>query len=329
MSAEGKIDPSSPFYLGAGDQPGNLITYVVLKGDNYLAWSRAITLSLKSRRKFGFVDGTISKPSEKKKILDWETVNSMLVSWLLRSIDSKLASSIPYFEEAKRLWDYLEKRFCVANGLRLQQLRFSITNCKQLKNMTVEDYYTKLMGYYDDLTRLNPPHGCECGNCSCNVAEKYELEKEEEKLHQFLVGVDDDYYAVVRTNLLSQQNPPTLDRAYQAFLQEERSRGIALNKVPQERFDVHAFAVTTDRLKGSSFRRDKSKLFCTHCQRSGHDNDGCFILHGYPDWWLKKYGNKALAASKPTSGGSRSDAASSFALAAAVPTALTAARNSV
>ena len=92
MSAEGKIDPSSPFYLGAGDQPGNLITHVVLKGDNYLAWSRAITLSLKSRRKLGFVDGTISKPSEKKKLIDWETVNSMLVSWLLRFIDSKLAS---------------------------------------------------------------------------------------------------------------------------------------------------------------------------------------------------------------------------------------------
>uniref|UniRef100_A0A803LHY3 Retrotransposon Copia-like N-terminal domain-containing protein n=1 Tax=Chenopodium quinoa TaxID=63459 RepID=A0A803LHY3_CHEQI len=70
MGDEGKLDPSSPFYLGAGDQPGNLITHVVLKPDNYLAWSRAITLSLKSRRKYGFIDGTISKPPEKKKLLD-------------------------------------------------------------------------------------------------------------------------------------------------------------------------------------------------------------------------------------------------------------------
>lgn len=84
MEDTGKLDPSCLFYLGAGVQPGNTITNVVLKGDNYLAWSRAITLSLKSRRKFGFIDGTISKPTEKKS-LDWETVNSMLVLDLVNS----------------------------------------------------------------------------------------------------------------------------------------------------------------------------------------------------------------------------------------------------
>lgn len=204
MGDEEKIAMSSPFYLGAGDQPGNLITHVVLKGDNYLGWSRAITLSLRSRRKFGFVDGTITKPTEKKKILDWETVNSMLVSWILRSMDPKLAASMPYFDEAKRLWDYLEKQFCISNGPRLRQLRSKITDCKQTKGMTVEDYYNTLMALFDDLTRFKPPHGCECGLCTCNVAGKYAADREEEILHQFLIGIDDDVYAAVRTNLLSQ-----------------------------------------------------------------------------------------------------------------------------
>uniref|UniRef100_A0A803L7K6 Uncharacterized protein n=1 Tax=Chenopodium quinoa TaxID=63459 RepID=A0A803L7K6_CHEQI len=74
-----------------------------------------------------FVDGTISKPTEKKKMLDCETVNSMLVFWILKAIEPKLAASIPYFEEAKKLWVYLEKRFCEANGPRLQQLHVVIT----------------------------------------------------------------------------------------------------------------------------------------------------------------------------------------------------------
>ena len=51
------LDVTSPYYLGTGDQPGNLISHVLLNGDNYISWSRAITLSLKARRKFGFVDG--------------------------------------------------------------------------------------------------------------------------------------------------------------------------------------------------------------------------------------------------------------------------------
>lgn len=75
-----KPDPSSPYYLGTGDQPGNLISHVTLKGDNYVAWARALTLSLKARRKFGFVDGSIVHPAAAAQFLDWETVNSMIVS---------------------------------------------------------------------------------------------------------------------------------------------------------------------------------------------------------------------------------------------------------
>ncbi|KAL2896616.1 Retrovirus-related Pol polyprotein from transposon TNT 1-94 [Bienertia sinuspersici] len=279
---------SSPFYLGSGDQPGNLISHVILKGDNYLAWSRAITLSLKSRRKFGFVDGTISKPTEKKKMLDWDTVNSMLVSWILRATEPNLVASFPYFDEAKKLWDYLDTRFCEASGPRLQQLRSAITACEQSKSMSVEEYYTTLMGLYDDLNRLKPPRGCECGKCECNLAALFAMDREEERLHQFLIGIDDTKYAQVRTNLLSQQPPVTLDRAYQAFLQEERSRAIAAAK-PQPH-EAHVFALPPDRQPTN--RVDKSKLHCTHCKRTGHDNSGCFLLHGYPEWWVEKFDRK-------------------------------------
>ena len=87
MADDGKIDPHSPYYLGSGDQPGNMITHVILYNDNYISWARAIKLSSKARRKFVFVDGTFTKPMEKKKQLDWDTVNSMLVSWNTRTLD--------------------------------------------------------------------------------------------------------------------------------------------------------------------------------------------------------------------------------------------------
>ncbi|XP_021716850.1 uncharacterized protein LOC110684715 [Chenopodium quinoa] len=187
----------------------------------------------------------------------------MLNSWLLRSIDPKLAATIPYFEEAKRLWDYLEKQFSEVNGLGIQQLRVVITSCKQSASMSIEDYYTTLMGLYDDLLLLKPLRCCECGKCTCDVAAKCELDREEEILHQLLIGIDDKKYAVVCTYLLSQQPPPTLDRAFQAFLQEERSRGIA--QVQAEKIDAHVFALPSDRrLSQSATRVDKSKLYCFH-----------------------------------------------------------------
>ncbi|KAJ8623102.1 hypothetical protein MRB53_031631 [Persea americana] len=255
MADDGKIDPHSPYYLGSGDQPGNMITHVILSNDNYIAWARAIKLSLKARRKFVFVDGTFTKPTEKKKQLDWDTVNSMIVSWIMRTLDPKLAASIPFHDEAKRLWDYLEKRFCVANGPRLQQLRTDITNCKQTSNMSIDDYYTRLMGLYDELDRLKPLHACACGNCTCDVAGRFAADREEEKLHQFLIGINDELYATVRSNLLSTSPLPDLDRVYQACLQEEKSRGIARDRADKE--EIHVFALQTARPKARFTHRNR------------------------------------------------------------------------
>ncbi|KAL2928646.1 Retrovirus-related Pol polyprotein from transposon RE2 [Bienertia sinuspersici] len=284
------IDVTSPYYLGSGDQPGNLISHIILKGDNYISWSRALTLSLKARRKFGFVDGSISKPTDSTALLDWDTVNSMIVSWINRTLDPKIVSSIPFHDTARALWLYLEKRYCVANGPRLQQLRAQITDCRQLKSMTVEDYYTKLMGLYDELDRLKPLHHCSCGKCTCGVVEKFCLDRDEEKLHQFYIGIDDDNYGAVRTNLLSQTPSPDLDRAYQTFLQEERSRAIARTKSVDT--DTHAFALSNDRSRSRprSNDVDKSSLVCSYCKKRGHERNTCFELHGKPLWWYERYG---------------------------------------
>lgn len=93
--------------------------------------------------------------------------------------------------------------------------------------MSIEDYYAKLMGLYDDLVQLKPLRICECGHCNCDIATKIADDRNDEILHQFLIGVDDDLYGLVRSNLLSRDPVPTLDEAYLALIQEENSKGIA------------------------------------------------------------------------------------------------------
>lgn len=260
------IDPSSPYYLESGDQPRNSITHVILKNDNYVAWSRAITLSLKARRKFVFIDGSLPKPTDSKTLLDWETVHSMLVFWILRSVDPKIAESIPYHDDACLLWSYLERRFCVANGPRIKQLRAQISDCRQSKDMSIEVYFTKLMNLFDELNRLKPLRTCSCGKCTCDVVGKFAADRREEIFHQFLIGVDDDYYSHVRSNLLSQSPAADLDRAYQALIQEERSRAISREKAQVE--VTHAFAVQSSRSRSprsaprATDPMDKATLVC-------------------------------------------------------------------
>lgn len=80
-----------------------------------------------------------------------------------------------------------------------QQLRGDITACKQLKSMSMKDYYSQLMGLFDDPARLKPLHGCTYGKCClCDVTGRFVVDRKKEKLHQFFIGVDDDLYATVR-----------------------------------------------------------------------------------------------------------------------------------
>ncbi|XP_057518062.1 uncharacterized protein LOC130798985 [Amaranthus tricolor] len=218
---------------------------------------------------FIFIDCTLSKPTESAELFDWETVHCMIVSWVLRSIDPRIVDSIPFHDDARRLWLYVEKQFCIANGPRVQQLRAQIADCRQSKSMTIEEYYNKLIVLYDELHRLKPLHVCSLGKCTCAVVEKFVIDRQEDIFHQFLVGVDDEYYSGVRTNLLSQSSPADLDKAYQALIQEERSRTIAREKLIKE--ETHVFAVQNSRPRARTgadrrFERpDKSGLLCTHC----------------------------------------------------------------
>ncbi|RZB42703.1 Structural maintenance of chromosomes protein 2-2 [Glycine soja] len=47
-----------------------------------------------------------------------------------------------------------------------------------------------------------------CGGCTCNLASKLEKKLEEEKIHQFLMGLDKTVYGTVRSNMLAQDPLP-------------------------------------------------------------------------------------------------------------------------
>jgi len=51
----------SPYDITTFDNPGLLITRVQLKGENYDEWARLVRMTLRARKKFGFIYGSIKK----------------------------------------------------------------------------------------------------------------------------------------------------------------------------------------------------------------------------------------------------------------------------
>ncbi|GKB29773.1 retrovirus-related pol polyprotein from transposon TNT 1-94 [Tanacetum coccineum] len=174
----------------AGDEPKKDVTDdVQLKGDNYDEWSRSFRTAIRARKKFGFIDGTIERPGEKDKdIEDWWTINSLLVSWIRNTIEPSLCSTISHVEIAKDLWDDIKDHFFVTNGPRIQQLKSDLAGWK----------------------------------CVCNLGAVFEKKQEEEKVHTFLMSLDESVYGTARSNILAQDLLPNLNKVYSILIQEER-----------------------------------------------------------------------------------------------------------
>ena len=248
-------ETTSPYDLTSADNPGAVISHPLLKGSNYDEWACGFRTALMSRKKYGFLDGSIAKPAEDSSDFeDWKTIQALLVSWIKMTIEPTLRSTISHRDVAQDLWEHLKKRFSVMNGSRLQQLKSELACCKQ-RGLAIEAYYGKLKKIWDNIATHRPLRVCQCGKCTCNLGAAQETDREEDKTHDFLNGLDDQFRAV-RSSLVSRTPIQPLEEVYNILRQEEDLRPHAEEAPP-----LTAFAVQSK----PRFRNDdKEKNFFLH-----------------------------------------------------------------
>lgn len=137
----------------------------------------------------------------------------------------------------------------------------------------MESYYGKLTKFWTSLSDFQ----------RAKTVEEIAKEREEDKLHQFLMGLDESVFGSVKSSLLSRDPLPTVDEAYQVVTQDEESK--RASRMMEERNEGVSFAVqTATRTNPSSQLRDPLAM-CTACGRTGHLAENCFRKLGYPWWW--------------------------------------------
>nr|GMD63501.1 Phosphoinositide phosphatase SAC1 [Ipomoea batatas] len=90
------IDIENPYYLHSSDGTGTSLIGTPLVGiDNYTSWALAMTMALRGRNKFCFVDGTLAMPDvSHPDHTRWQRVNNIVMSWILNSIHPSLAHTV-------------------------------------------------------------------------------------------------------------------------------------------------------------------------------------------------------------------------------------------
>ena len=311
----GEKGASSPYSIFASDNPGALITSVQLKGENYNEWATEMLNALQAKRKAGFVDGTLQKPPEGHADLEsWLSVNSMIVGWLRTSIEPKVRSTVTFITDAHKLWENLRERFSVGNKVRVHQLMAKLASCRQDGDAVI-DYYGRLAKMWEELQTYRPPPAC-----TCDAAALYEKEREDERVHQFVMGLDESRFGHVVTAIIEADALPDLGKAYNKIVREEDRLNSAKTREQQQ--DAVGFVSRRENSNGdlsggrggvrdefgsstsNSQNRGKDRS-CSNCGRPGHDKNTCWQLIGYPEWFTERGGRGTRGTSR---GGGRSGA---------------------
>lgn len=101
-----------------------------------------------------------------------------------------------------------------------------------------------------------------------------EKQREEEKVHQLMMALDDTLYGIVRFNVLAIVPLSLLSIVYATLVREERIRAISQGK--EEQGDVIAFASQARGRGTRGLTEIKGRnSICSIYNRAGHEAENC------------------------------------------------------
>ena len=123
---------------------------------------------------------------------------------------------------------------------------------------------------------------CCCAKCECGINRKLHNYTEEQRLIQFLMGLNGSYTAV-RGSILMMSPFPAMSQAYSLLLQEERQRQVKYELSFLEENASLSAGINKQPSVFKKIENKRSQLFCDHCKRTGHTMEKCYRLHGFPN----------------------------------------------
>ncbi|XP_060210247.1 uncharacterized protein LOC132637121 [Lycium barbarum] len=292
-----QIDPSNPLYIHSSDSPGMSLVNFIFDGRGFQGWRKTILIALSAKNKLGFINGTCKMPNvDAPDYQAWSRCNDMVTSWLLNSLSKDIADNIIYSKAARDLYTDLEQRFGQSNSAKLFHLQKELSDIVQ-GNTDVAGYFTKIKRLWDELDSLNTDNKCSC-NCIYGGKEKLTKSLEDEKLINFLMGLNETY-GPARSSILMIKPLPNLNHAYSLLLQEENQRELYINAnvstgtvsfmagkqaygtnqvyaENQNHVTNHVYAAQRNKPSSQGVWENKSQkpkqnnLFCTYCKKTNH-----------------------------------------------------------
>lgn len=229
-------------------------------------------------REVGYLTGNLIAPkSTDSSYTTWMAENSIVLAWLIYSMETNISRRYLWFQTAKEVWDGPKKMYSdLGNSSQIFELRFRLKELKQGQH-SVTQYFSEIQDIWQELDLfINETPSC----AECAVKLRSIIEKE--RVFDFLAGLNrnlDD----VRWHLVARDSFPYPEDAFAEVRREEMRRKVMLvDESILSQSDTSALVsnkvLPTDQ---HAFKRP----WCDHCHRPGHTKDKCWEIHGKPANW--------------------------------------------
>ncbi|XP_056698081.1 uncharacterized protein [Spinacia oleracea] len=300
MQSNGGNCFSDPLFLASSDNSTTPLVSVLFNGDNYIGWCKNVKRALGAKNKLGFIEGFVKKPEvTDSNYHRWIRCDYMVIGWILSSMKPDISENFNLVNSAECLWSDIQERFGQSNGPQVYQLKKELDGLRQ-QNLTILTYYNKMKNLWDKLKELRSFPECSCGvlkNCSCSFLKRLAEFESQEKVMQFLLGLNSGFDNTI-TNVLSTDPMPSINRTFSILQQVEKQKeisGMADVTTEVSALAAHKFQKSQPSSSTTGGKRDwkKEKMdrYCDYCKNKGHTKDQCFKLIGYPDWYPKNSKN--------------------------------------
>ncbi|KAG7544005.1 Zinc finger CCHC-type [Arabidopsis thaliana x Arabidopsis arenosa] len=302
----------NPFFLHKSDHAGLvLVTDRLTNGADFHSWRRSVRMALNVRNKLGFVDGTITKPSDSHRDYgSWSRCNDMVATWLMNSVSKKIGQSLLFISTAEGIWNSLMSRFKQDDAPRVFEIEQRLSAIQQ-GSMDISAYYTELVTLWEEYRNYVELPLCTCGKCECNAAGLWEKLQARSRVTKFLMGLNDSYDAT-RRHILMLKPIPSIEEVFNMVTQDERQKNlkpiakndnvvfqasahvqstadVSQNQAAYNGYSYNGPLDNTAYAVQNQFRPRGNRPLCTHCGQSGHVIQKCYKLHGYPPGYIPGY----------------------------------------
>ncbi|KAL1220949.1 Retrovirus-related Pol polyprotein from transposon RE1 [Cardamine amara subsp. amara] len=257
---------------------------VVLKGSNYLLWSRTTKTALRSRGVWihcltaeempqnqaevgatsgGADEGEVESPaqiSSSKEDSKWIQEDQFVLAVLQSSLEPSILASYSYVETAKELWDTLLGVYGNESNLsRIFEIKKALGNLQQ-EGKDFKDLFGEFRGLWAELDMLRPP--------TIDIAEMVER-REQDQVFGLLLTLDESYFGLVH-HILRFEKLPTLNQVCMMIQKKEGSKGL---------FKGTSEVAHVSKGKEVRWVADKKNFVCDHCKMKGHTKDKCWTRY--------------------------------------------------